>query len=661
MFELGFRNGTALGVSTLEARMNNTRFQPSDVSFHHVADLYLSELRNGAAPSLSVLAKAFPHLANEIRDQLPTLALLERTLGKPQATVDVQVDAALERNRLVDTGAKLGGCEIIREVGRGAVGVVYEALQRELGRKVAVKVISLQGSASSISVERFELERQAMGRVEHPHIVPVYSYGHNDDDAYLVMKLIDGHSLYELQSGGGNYRTQFHMNELRTNWIALTQLARDVASGLHHAHQQGLVHRDIKPANLLLDVEGKCWISDFGLAKVYDYIRSISHTGDAIGTPRYMAPEQLRGVCDCRSDVYALGVTLYEIAAGEKVWGGLSNVSLLVNRGTIELADIAEVRPDLPTALCKIIMKACQFAPDDRYQTAEELRIVLDRLLAGSSVGDRRKRRRDPDSVFRRVYRRNLLLGILFVSSVSFAGGMLYLESQRERDSHELAAKALSLRTMPVEPSGIGLIDKLADESEGDMVEIVKEFVNDSIGKSGDDLKFSSPAKEEIRHQVNHLLGTIKQEGGLTEASLNKFLKGYRETSLPVATRIMRLSVLVQKSSGLSRREKEYAIAIIHSLASATASGRLTESEAMELVDGLTKRHLSNTAEIATLDISDTRLREWLEVVRYRLSTLPPADVDVERAVQRQLQQAFEGAVDTPPPRPQSYLSPTIQ
>lgn len=121
-------------------------------------------------------------------------------------------------------------------------------------------------------------------------------------------------------------------------------------------------------------------------------MNSISQTGDAIGTPRYMAPEQLRGICDSRSDVYALGITLYELAAGQHVWGGVSAVTLITNRGALELTNIADLRPDLSPELCKIITKACQFAPDDRYQSADELRVVLDRLLSGSSVGERRKR-----------------------------------------------------------------------------------------------------------------------------------------------------------------------------------------------------------------------------------------------------------------------------
>ncbi len=620
--------------------MSTSRFQTTDISFHHVADLYLSELRKGSAPSIGELSAAFPHLADEIREQLPTLALLENSIGRKRVITGATAK---------DT---FGGCRVIRELGRGAVGIVYEASQEEIGRKVALKVISLLGTDSAMTAERFELERKAMGRLEHPNIVPVYSYGHNREYAYLVMKLIEGHSLYDLQNNRGTYRTQFHMNELHSNWMALAELGRDVASGLHHAHQQGLVHRDIKPGNLLLDEQGKCWISDFGLAKVYDYIRSISQTGDAIGTPRYMAPEQLRGVCDCRSDVYALGITLYEIAAGEKVWGGLSAISLVANRGSIALTDIAELRPDLPPSLCKIITKACQFAPDDRYQTAKELRIVLDRLLSGASVGDRRKRKREPDEVFKRSYRRSTILATTFATAVSFAVGLTYIELKRQKDEQPIENVGLIVTpTAIASHSGIGLIDKLANESNDDMVEIVQEFLNESLGVSGDEMKFADPNKVEIKQQVGQLLSKINDEGGLTKESLNNFLQSYRDTNLPSTTKVMRLTFLVQNSRTMSPAEKEHAFKILQGLARAVTDGRMQTNEVADLVDGLTQGQSNSVAEVSELRVSDADLRAWLEVVRRRLAALPDGGDESRNALRNQIQKAFEGALDSPASR----------
>lgn len=619
--------------------MNKPRFKQADISFHHVADLYLAELRSGTATSVDTLITAFPHLESEIREQLPTLALLEKSIGRTPA------------RKTAAFGDVFGGCRLIRELGRGAVGVVYEAAQEDIGRKVAIKIISLRDTNSAMTAERFELERKAMGRLEHPNIVPVFQYGHDSEYAYLVMKLILGHSLYDLQNGGGTYRTQFHMNELQSNWMALAELGRDVASGLHHAHQQGLVHRDIKPANLLLDEDGKCWISDFGLAKVYDYIRSISHTGDAIGTPRYMAPEQLRGVCDSRSDVYGLGITLYEIAAGEKVWGGLSAMSLVTNRGSLALTNIAELRPDLSPELCKIITKACQFAPDDRYQTADELRIVLDRLLSGATVGDRRKRKREPDEVFKRSYRKSTLLATTFATAVSFAVGLTYLELKRQNASQPIANDTLIFTpTASTTHSGIVLIDKLANENNDDMVEIVQDFVNESLGVSGDEMQFADPNKVEMKQQVGQLLATINDEGGLTKESLNKFLQNYRGTNLPSTTKVMRLTFMVQNARTMSRAEKDNAFKTLQELARAVTDGRMQPNEVSDLVDGLTQGQSNSVAEVSELRVADADLRAWLEVVRRRLSSLPNSDDNSEGVIRSQIKKAFEGASEKSSP-----------
>lgn len=226
--------------------MKNSSFQQADISFQRVADFYLTKLRSGSAPSLSEFVAAFPHLEDEILEQLLTLGLLEASIGR------------LQKREVIKSGDLFGGCRLIRELGRGAMGTVYEAAQEDLGRKVAIKIIALLDTKANMTAERFELERKAMARLEHPNIVPIYLYGYNSEYAYIVMKLIEDHSLYDLQNGGGSFRTKYHMNELQTNWEAFATLGRDIASGLSHAHEQGFVHRDIKPANLLMDEEGKC-------------------------------------------------------------------------------------------------------------------------------------------------------------------------------------------------------------------------------------------------------------------------------------------------------------------------------------------------------------------------------------------------------------------
>lgn len=593
--------------------------------------MYLSELRKGKAIPVEKLASALPHLASEILEQLPALALLEQAM------------APFEPSKEVDVSDDLGGCRLIREVGRGAVGVVFEAYDRGLDRKVAVKVIPLRGNESTIAVDRFEMERRAMARLEHPHIVPVYSSGVSEHSAFLVMKLIKGYSLYALQNGAGDFKTRFHFSTLRSSWDSLASLGLNVASGLQHAHQQGLVHRDVKPGNLLMDADGKIWISDFGLAKVFDVSKSLSRTGDAIGTPRYMAPEQIRGICDARSDVYALGITLYEIASGTTAWNDKSCISLITSRHSIELPDLRSICPEVPDQLSRIIMKACQFAPDDRYQNADEMHRVLQRFVNGELKADRRVRKRLPDATYRKKSRRETILASSLVMLTSFFIGTFLFAGKSQQ---KIAASVQVASNSPLNNSAARLIDKLADREQDDMVKIVADFVEQSLNESGKNLQFSEPAKQEIRNQVQTITNQIKTTG-LTEESLGKFLNGYRKSSLPIATKVMRLATKVNTSS-LSRSEKTSAIETLRELATATINGYISEQNVDAIINNLLGFQPKSTSEVATSVIPDLRLRSWLADLKNYLATLPPDALVNSDTKSQVLKDVFEGAFGQP-------------
>lgn len=588
--------------------MKRTVFNPKDISFSHVADMYLSELRKGKAIPMGKLAEALPHLAEKIRAELPALVLLERTMGPTNPSKEIDVDE------------EVGGCELVREVGRGAVGVVFEAYDRGLDRKVAVKVIPLVSNGLPIAIDRFELERRAMARLEHPHIVPVYSSGVNDYSAFLVMKLITGSSLYALQNGSGDFKTRYYFSTLRSNWHSLATLGVNVASGLQHAHQQGLVHRDIKPGNLLMDNDGKIWITDFGLAKVFDNTSPLSRTGDAIGTPRYMAPEQICGICDARSDVYSLGITLYELAIGKSVWGEKSCVSILTSRHSIELPSLNTACADIPEELSKIIMKACQFSPENRYQTAGELHSVLQRFVDGKSNADRRHGKRLSNDLYRKKSRRDTIIACSIAMIASFCIGM-YTFLSRSQDNDANASRVAP--GLSVNGSAVRLIDRLADRDQNDMVEIVTDFVSHSIIESDTELQLSGPAKEEIRNQVDTIATQIKTTG-LTEESLGKFLNGYRKTSLPVATKVMRLVAKVE-ASGMGIPEKNVGIKTVQALATAAINGYISERDVDAIMSDLIGFQPKSTSEVVEAVVPDVRLRAWLLDLKGYLSNLPAA------------------------------------
>jgi serine/threonine protein kinase len=619
------RSAKRLKVNFRSKAEMTSNFSPNDISFSHVADFFLARRRRGEAPLLEHLVKAFPHLEEVIREQLPSLELIETAISARDPKTGVGFDS------------NIGGCEIVREIGRGASGIVYEANQQAIGRKVAVKIISIESRENPVALERFELESQAMGRLEHSHIVPVYSYGQTETHAFLVMKYIEGLSLYDLQSGKGDFRVRAFMAELHEHWHALAELASNLASGLHHAHEQGIVHRDVKPANLILDSNGKCWITDFGLAKIFDSSHSLSRAGDAIGTLRYMAPEQLRGACDARSDIYSLGITLYELATGHRVWEQESPTALLTQRDSLSLPDLAGIRPDLPANLSKIIMKACNPSPADRYQTAKELSIVLERLLGGATVGDRRRRKRVSDALHRKRSRRKKAL-MLMAGSVLFPGGVFVYDSIDRNNQTTatslvgLEVENVSLGAEPKEKAAVkNLINQIAD---GDARGLVKSFVKSSAGITDPELTISDSANQEILQQID----------ALTEDAVNQFVEKYKRSPLATATRIVRLNILIDKS-GLSRTDQHKAKQVIESYALAVASKRASFEDAEQLISSYLGTADMIHENFRSFDIRDEELAELIAHCKSRAEPFLQSEANYSEVVDS-LRVELEGKTD---------------
>ena len=222
----------------------------------------------------------------------------------------------------------LGDFRLIREIGRGGMAVVYEASQLSVGRLVALKVLPLAAMLDSKQVARFRNEAQALGQLDHPHIVPIYAVGQDRGIHYFAMRLIEGIGLDGVvdalqdrcrlpEPNSSKAQALSQLSTRRPLWYQqVACLAVPIAEALHAAHEFGIVHRDIKPSNLLIDRGGKPWVTDFGLARLQSDV-PLTRTGDIVGTVRYMSPEQARGqsaLIDHRTDVYSLGITLYELA-----------------------------------------------------------------------------------------------------------------------------------------------------------------------------------------------------------------------------------------------------------------------------------------------------------------------------------------------------------
>lgn len=258
---------------------------------------------------------------------------------------------------------KLGRYEIISELGRGAMGVVYKAVDPLIDRIVAVKTIDLNLSQAELAdfEERFYREAKSAGRLNHPNIVTIYDIGKTDHTAYMAMEFLEGQQLAQLLNAN---------IALSINKIA--RIVAQVADGLSYAHKNGVVHRDIKPANIMLAENGVVKITDFGIARVPTGSRT--QVGLVLGSPKYMAPEQVVGEeVDGRSDVFALGVVLYEMLAGQAPFDG-DNISTIMYRILNETpAPPSSLNARVSKSLDKVVLKALAKQPQDRYQDAKEL------------------------------------------------------------------------------------------------------------------------------------------------------------------------------------------------------------------------------------------------------------------------------------------------
>jgi eukaryotic-like serine/threonine-protein kinase len=286
----------------------------------------------------------------------------------------------------------VGDCRLVREIGRGGMGVVYEAVQEPLGRRVAVKLLPAIGTAAR---ERFQREAQAAARLHHTNIVPVFAHGEQAGQSYYVRQLIPGVGVDRVLAAraAGLTPGPAPLAGLppAAYYRAVARIGLQAADALAYAHAEGVLHRDIKPANLLLDDRGTVWVTDFGVAKMAD---DPHHTrpGELVGTLYYLPPERLNGQSDARGDVYSLGVTLYELLTAKSAFPDTTPEQLLKQIPVGLPTRPREAKPDIPADLETIVLKATASAPGGRYQSAGELADDLRRFLDDRPILARRAR-----------------------------------------------------------------------------------------------------------------------------------------------------------------------------------------------------------------------------------------------------------------------------
>ena len=433
----------------------------SDAILGPIVDELLEQARKGEVPALIEYEQRHPELAAELRELFQTMLCLE-DLG-----VNSNSDFAPSSQEHVPPSNQpksLGEFKIVREIGRGGMGIVYEAIQESLDRHVAVKVLPQSTCLNAAQIQRFQREARSAGSLQHKNIVPVFGVGQQDGLHFYIMQYIEGRALDEIlsevrfehsdQSADEELLNQTHGSMVSTHAFQIRKdktkscesdsnrdepvsagkkgigrgskhqssdqshsiskpisevgslsdltsprsrrkyfnliaaLAENVADGLHYAHTEGVLHRDIKPSNLLVDQQNQVWITDFGLAKSGD--DDLTNTGDLIGTLRYMPPERLLGWSDPRSDVYSLGLTLYELATLKPAFESNDRVELLKNIQHDEPVRPKKVDSRIPTDLETIILKAISKEPKERYATSQLFADDLRRFINGRPIFARR-------------------------------------------------------------------------------------------------------------------------------------------------------------------------------------------------------------------------------------------------------------------------------
>lgn len=461
---------------------------------------------------------------------------------------------------------RIGEFRLVREIGRGGMGVVYEAHQLSLDRRVALKVLPFAAVLDAKQIARFKIEAQAAAQIQHPNIVPVYAIGVDRGVHYYAMQLIDGQPIHRAieelrgrQWGGWRKEAesvqQSGSNEAPFDQAAVDTVIEDIglpthsslltrgtahgseyvqvvlkigiqiAEALHAAHEYGVVHRDIKPSNLLIDRHGKVWVTDFGLARL-PADSSLTRTGDVVGTMQYMSPEQATGQSaqvDLRTDIYSLGVTLYELLSLRSPFAKEGAEATRQRNLLDEPVPLRTLRRDIPADLETVVHKAMAKERDGRYATAQEFAEDLRRVLEGRPTIAR------PPTAFDRLWkwsrqRRGLVAAASAACFLAFAGiamaaVIISQEKSRAEQNYQRAEHHFRQAQEAVDRFGLQLAEKLdnvpgASRVRLDLLRDTLRYYESFVQQAQDD-----PALREDLAAAYAKMGTlIEQIGSMEEA-----------------------------------------------------------------------------------------------------------------------------------------------
>ena len=586
--------------------------------FEQLADEFVSKLRAGLSPSIEQYALDHPEHASIIRSVFPSLVIVEKLSAK-DATEPLDSTQSLAKSQTAQNiPRKFDDFHILGCIGQGGMGVVYEAIQESLQRKVALKVINPGASASVQNRNRFRREAESAAGLHHTNIVPIYGSGEDHGLLYYAMQLIHGSTLAQviesLQSrmgttpskdlhsseqtleavdrlllskspastielkGSNSYVIEKDLHPFPTfeqlpkhYYRNICRLISKVANALDYAHQSGVLHRDIKPSNLLLDQSGTIWVADFGLAR-RDDLDNQTQTGEVLGTLRYMSPEQLAGKADPRSDIYSLGLTLFELLT---LRPGLDTPKrrLLDPSKYSQLEFNAADRVSIPRDLQTIVLKAAALEPEKRYQRARELQEDLERFLEDRPILARRESliesgirwaRRNPTIATLTATLFGLLLAIASIlglwnrqqlrtleelnlaykaSAKSLAERTEALvqaeaESQRAKHNMEMALEAFSTITENIASRGrslelqgldneegesIGYADAVLTQADVELLNSLQDFFDRFAQQNSADLRLDAAIARRRVGEIEHKIGKHEQASTSLKKAIAEF------------------------------------------------------------------------------------------------------------------------------------------
>jgi serine/threonine protein kinase/Flp pilus assembly protein TadD len=453
------------------ARPTPTAAPPADPSFDLLIDDLLARVQAGEAVDWSAVAREHPEHAERLRSMVPAL----EAIGDLSGPSDPAAGGLAGEHNLVS--GVLGDYRIFREVGRGGMGIVYEAEQVSLGRRVALKVLPYAGALDAKQLQRFRNEAKAAASLKHEHIVSVHAIGCERGVHFYAMEFIEGQTLAQLIQarpaseappavGDGTLdyapvagatptapvallSTQHSGPRGKEFYRTAAALIAQAADALEHAHSLGIVHRDVKPGNLLVDAAGKLWVADFGLAR-FGPDAGLTMSGDLLGTLRYMAPEQAlshHGLVDHRADVYALGATLYELLTGHYAVDATERAEILRQIAFEEPTPPRKQDKSIPAELETITLKCLAKNPAERYATAGDLAADLKRWLDDKPIQAK------PPTLVQRTARRlrrhpkamAAVFAALLLAAVGAAAGVVLIDRQKQRAEGAYARARLAL------------------------------------------------------------------------------------------------------------------------------------------------------------------------------------------------------------------------